>query len=96
MQRWRFCLVLAAEDDGVMKGLLVSTQVLALASLVMHKLFRGSLSEACAIRAGDKPSINLPDDKPHVMEMVLCIPHHGAESVNTVVRNTTSLFSVSH
>ena len=63
------------------KRLLVSTQILAVASPVWKKLLRGDMAEATAILAGERPKIEFPDDHADAMEVILCALHHCDELI---------------
>ena len=59
----------------------ISSRVLSLASPVFSKMFGPNFKEGIEIRSGDHPCINLKEDDPKAMAIILRILHHKCANV---------------
>lgn len=77
-------VILAVTDPthNISENFLVSSKVFGLASPVFSKMFGPDFSEGIQIRSGDRPYVNLVEDDPRAMELLLRILHYQSADVS--------------
>lgn len=71
-------LVVSRAHDRPNKRFLVSTSILSLASRYFDRLFNGDMAEAQKHSSGLSRSVDLNEDDPQAMEIILQVLHHQA------------------
>jgi hypothetical protein len=77
-------VILVVNDPArnVGSSFLVSSRVLSLASPVFSKMFGPDFAEGIQVRRGNRPYINLEENDPEAMELILRILHYQCADIS--------------